>query len=102
MPEITIVSVDTPSDMEEFIELPWKIYGDDPNWVSPLKKHVRRGSSIPSSIPSGSSSEWILLLARRGSDTVGRIAGIVDGNYNRHHKTGMGVWGSSSASMTEK
>lgn len=92
MPEITIVSVDTPSDMEEFIELPWKIYRNDPNWVPPLRKHMRRLLD-PKQHPFWKFSERILLLARRGPDTVGRIAGIVDGNFNRHHKTGMGIWG---------
>jgi hypothetical protein len=38
-------------------------------------------------------SERILFLARRGSETVGRIAGIVDRNYNECHDEKMGVWG---------
>jgi hypothetical protein len=38
-------------------------------------------------------SEQILLLARRGPEIVGRIAGIIDRNYNRFHNTGMGAWG---------
>lgn len=92
MSEITIVSVDTPSDMEEFIGFPWKIYGNGPNWVPPLKEHMRRLLD-PEQHPFWKFSERILLLARRGSETVGRIAGIIDGNYNRYHKTGMGSWG---------
>jgi len=38
-------------------------------------------------------SERILFLARRGSETVGRIAGIIDRNYNQCHNEKMGIWG---------
>ncbi|NTW38065.1 MAG: acyl-CoA N-acyltransferase, partial [Syntrophobacteraceae bacterium] len=38
-------------------------------------------------------SERILFLARRGSETVGRIAGIVDRHYNQCHGEEMGIWG---------
>ncbi len=38
-------------------------------------------------------SERILFLARRGSETVGRIAGIIDRNYNQFHNEKMGIWG---------
>ena len=32
-------------------------------------------------------------MARRGSETVGRIAGIIDNNYNKFHNEKMGAWG---------
>jgi hypothetical protein len=38
-------------------------------------------------------SEGILFLARRGSETVGRIAGIIDRRYNEFHNEKMGIWG---------
>ena len=38
-------------------------------------------------------SERILFLARRGSETVGRIAGIIDSHYNQFHSEKMGIWG---------
>jgi len=38
-------------------------------------------------------SERILFLARRGSETVGRIAGIIDRHYNQFHNEKTGIWG---------
>ena len=38
-------------------------------------------------------SERILFLARRGSETVGRIAGIIDRRHNEFHGEQMGIWG---------
>ncbi|MEJ2717060.1 MAG: acyl-CoA N-acyltransferase [Deltaproteobacteria bacterium] len=91
MSGVEMVSVEGFRDIETFIELPWKIYQDDPNWVPPLKSVVRR--MLDEQHPFWEFSERILLLARRNSETVGRIAGIVDKNYNQFHNTGMGIWG---------
>ena len=38
-------------------------------------------------------SERILFLARRGSETVGRIAGIIDRHYNQFHERKDGYLG---------
>jgi hypothetical protein len=38
-------------------------------------------------------SERILFLARRGTETIGRIAGVIDLNYNEFHDEKMGIWG---------
>jgi hypothetical protein len=38
-------------------------------------------------------SERVLFLARRGSETVGRIAGIIDRRHNQVHSEKMGSWG---------
>jgi len=92
MPDIDIVQVKTPSELTEFINLPWKLYRNHPNWVPPLKKYVRKLLDTKTH-PFWQFSDQLLLLARRGRETVGRIAGIIDRNYNQYHKTGMGVWG---------
>ena len=47
----------------------------------------------PSKHPFWKFSERELYLARRGPETVGRIAAIVDGNNNQYHNEKMGVWG---------
>jgi hypothetical protein len=89
---IKIITVDRPSDMKAFIELPWRIYAQDANWIPPLKKEIRRLLD-PAVHPFWKFSERILFLAQRDSETVGRIAGIVDHNYNRFHNDKMGIWG---------
>lgn len=38
-------------------------------------------------------SERVLFLVRRGSQTVGRIAGIIDRRYNQVHNEKLGIWG---------
>ena len=77
MAEIEIVVVEGGSELAAFINLPWRIYAEYPKWVPPLKKDVRRLLD-PRRHPFWASAERRLFLARRGSETVGRIAGIID------------------------
>ncbi|MBI5103068.1 MAG: acyl-CoA N-acyltransferase [Nitrospirae bacterium] len=92
MAEVEIITVEGGSELEDFIDLPWKIYSEYPNWVPPIKKDVRLLLD-PLRHPFWEFSERTLFLARRGPETVGRIAGIVDRNYNQCHNEKMGIWG---------
>ena len=92
MAGIEIITVEGGSELKDFIDLPWRIYAEYPNWVPPLKKEVRRMLD-PRRHPFWEFSERILFLARRGSETVGRIAGIIDRHYNQFHDEKMGIWG---------
>lgn len=92
MTKVEIVPVSTDSELTDFIDLPWKVYPRECNWVPPLKKAVRHLLDTRKH-PFWKFSECRLFLARRGSETVGRIAAIVDGNHNRYHNELMGAWG---------
>ena len=92
MTGIEIVVVEGGSELKDFIDLPWNLYAEYPRWVPPLKKEVRRLLD-PRRHPFWSSAERRLFLARRGSQTVGRIAGIIDRRYNEFHGEQMGIWG---------
>jgi hypothetical protein len=92
MAGIDIMTVESESELKDFIDLPWRIYTTYPKWVPPLKKDVRRLLD-PAKHPFWESSERVLFLARRGSETVGRIAGIIDRPYNQFHGEKMGIWG---------
>jgi hypothetical protein len=92
MADIEIITVEKKSELREFIDLPWKIYAAYPKWVPPLKKELRRMLD-PGIHPFWEFSERILFLARRGAETVGRIAGIIDRHHNELHGEQMGIWG---------
>ena len=92
MAGLEIIAVEGGSALKDFIDLPWEIYAGYPKWVPPLKKDVRRMLD-PRRHPFWEFSERSLFLARRGSKTVGRIAGIIDRHYNEFHGEKMGIWG---------
>jgi len=65
--------------------------------LSTLTGFPPQGGGSPDAGPGGHPfwefSERVLFLARRGPETVGRIAGIIDRHYNEFHSEKMGVWG---------
>jgi hypothetical protein len=91
MDGVKIITVER-AELKDFIDLPWRIYAKYPTWVPPLKKEVRRMLD-PRRHPFWEFSERILFIAQHGSETVGRIAGIVDRHYNECHGEKMGIWG---------
>jgi hypothetical protein len=92
MSRIQVRKVSDRSDMDHFINLPWRLYAGDTVWAPPLKKQVR--SLLDTAIhPFWQFSERELFVAFRGDRPVGRIAAIVDSNYNRFHDEKMGAWG---------
>jgi GNAT superfamily N-acetyltransferase len=92
MVPIEIITAKTPAEIRQFIELPWKIYEGYENWVPPLKSEVRRLLDVRRH-PYWEFAERTLFLARRGSRIVGRIAGIIDHNFNQYHDEKSGAWG---------
>jgi hypothetical protein len=92
MPGIEAVPVQSRGQMKAFIDLPWSIYQGDPNWVPPIRSIVARLLD-PDRHPFWISARRELFLAMRGSDPVGRIAAVIDNNYNSYHKESMGGWG---------
>ncbi len=92
MTALEVTAVRSDRDMKAFVELPWSVYEKDSCWVPPIKRSVARLLN-PKKHPFWAFSERELLLARRGSETVGRIAAIVDGNHNRYHGERMCAWG---------
>jgi len=92
MAGIKVTPVENRSDMKRFVDFPWEVYRGDLNWIPPLKREVHRLLNIRKH-PFWKFSERTLFLAERGSQVIGRIAGIIDGNYNAQYHEKMGAWG---------
>ncbi len=75
--DIVISPVAGKADLQAFIDLPWRIYRDDPHWVPPLKDEVR-SLLTPGKNPFHEHAEHCYLLARRGGEVVGRISAHYD------------------------
>ena len=74
---VTIRPVLTKADRTAFVDLAWRIYADDPNWVPPLKDEVH-GLIDPRKKPWFGHAEAAFFLAERGGRAVGRISAQVD------------------------
>jgi len=91
-PPVEIEEVTTRQQRREFIDLPWRIYRGDANWCPPLKLEMK--SSIdPKKHPFYRHGAATQLIARRGSEIVGRILLSDDPNYNAEHGSNVGCFG---------
>ena len=77
MTDIVIRPVVTKADKKAFVDLPFRLYANDPNWVPPLKDEVH-GLITPGKNPWFEHGEAEFFLAERGGQVVGRISAHID------------------------
>jgi hypothetical protein len=77
MTEIAIFPVVSKADITAFVDLPFRLYAHDPNWVPPLKGEVR-GLLDPAKNPWFEHGEAQLFLARANGRVTGRISAHID------------------------
>lgn len=87
-----IVPVEGGADLDAFIDLPFRIYREDPNWVPNVRRDIRRQLN-PKINPFFEHSEVQCFLAKRKGEVVGRIAAIVNDLHNQAHGDGAGFFG---------
>jgi hypothetical protein len=75
--ELRIQPVGGKAALNDFIDLPYRLYVDDPNWVPPLKDEVI-GLVTPGKNPWFEHGEAQLFVARRAGRVVGRISAHID------------------------
>lgn len=91
MSDIRIRPVSSAADLDTFIDVAWRVQGDDPNWIPPLKKDVRKLLSLDH--PFWATAERELFLAERGGRAVGRVAAIMDTAFIAYQRELVGAWG---------
>jgi GNAT superfamily N-acetyltransferase len=77
MTDIKMRLVSTKADKQAFVDLPFRLYAGDPNWVPPLKSDVM-ATITPGKNPWFEHGEAQLFLAERDGHIVGRISGHLD------------------------
>ncbi|HUU06646.1 MAG TPA: N-acetyltransferase [Patescibacteria group bacterium] len=90
--ELQITRVASPRQRREFILFPYRLYRDNPCWVPPLlseeKKFLLRRHN-----PFLLNNRIELFLCRRGQETLGRIAAILNLDHQRQHHDRCGFFG---------
>jgi GNAT superfamily N-acetyltransferase len=79
------------ASLNQFIRLPWRVYAGDPAWVPPLIADVRKVLRPDHPFHQHADAEYF--LAVRDSEAVGRIAAVVNRQYNSFHGTRTGFIG---------
>ncbi len=77
MSAVEVLAVRTPAELDRFIRLPARLYGNDPSFIPPLLLE-RKESLSPRKNPYFQHAEAQFFLATRGGRDVGRISAQVD------------------------
>lgn len=77
--------------LADFIEVPWNLYGDDPNWVPPLK--FERKEALSENAPFFAHADWQAWVAYENNKPVGRITAQIDHLYEPRHGEPVGFFG---------
>jgi hypothetical protein len=94
---LTIREVKTKKDRKAFVDLPFRLYANDPHWVPPLKSEAL-GLITPEKNGWYSHAKAQLFLAERGGRVVGRISAHIDTlaltmDADQGFGPGTGQWG---------
>ncbi|HYW13860.1 MAG TPA: GNAT family N-acetyltransferase [Longimicrobium sp.] len=81
---VTIREIPRGGSMKPFIDLSWTINAADPQWVPPLRMALEPVLDR-NKHPFHQHAEVAYFLAERGGKVAGRIAAVVNHQYNQHH-----------------
>lgn len=74
---LTVDPVASAADRRAFLDLPRRIYAEDPVWIEPLRKEEAKRIN-PKRHPFYEHGEGAFWLARRGDEVVGRIGAVIN------------------------
>ncbi len=90
---LKLQAVETAADRARFVELPYRLYKDDPHFVPPLRSEMRGLIDGPKTNPWFLHARAQLWLVSRDGVDVGRISAQVDDLVLEHMGAGTGHWG---------
>lgn len=90
--QIEVTRVQDGKGLREFLAFPYRHYRRDPYWVAPLWISQKELFDLRRH-PFWAHAERECFLARQGGRTVGRIAAILDRNFNQFHGEQAGFFG---------
>lgn len=92
MAEVTVVEVESPAQLNQFIKYPYHLYAGDKNFVPPLL--VERKEFFDKNLnPFFRTAKTRLFLAMQNGTVVGRIAICISYRHNEYHLEQTGFFG---------
>ena len=92
MTQISVVPVNTKAQEKLFLELPWKIYGNNDYWVPPLRIDQKERVGFAKH-PFYDTNARQAFLAMRGDEVVGRISAHLNAAHNERYNEKRGFFG---------
>ncbi len=92
MDKIVVKQVESGKDRRQFLDLPWTLYRDDPNWVPPLRANAKELVGFAPH-PFYARNSVQTFLALRDGEPCGRIAAILNRGHNERYRERRGFFG---------
>ena len=89
---LTVNEVKNKKDLKNFIEFPYGLYANYPNWVPPLKSELYALFNDKKN-PFFEHAEIKLFIATENGMVVGRIASIIDRKFIEFQEENTGYFG---------
>jgi hypothetical protein len=89
---IRVTQVRSRRDLRQFLDLPQRIYANDPHWIAPLRQEVRKLVE-PRRNPFFDHGEACFWIAWRGDIPVGRISAQINHLHLKVHRDATGHFG---------
>ncbi len=86
---ITVREVISPKEKKQFVDYPYVLYKDNPNWIPPIKSEELKQLN-PKTNPAFKFCDAKFWMAWRDGECVGRIAAIINHLYNEKIGRNMG------------
>ena len=92
MADLVVKPVATRRERKQFLEFPWTLYRNDPNWIPPLRDNQKELVGYTSH-PFYERNRVQTFLAVRGGEVCGRIAAILNRGHNERYREQRGFFG---------
>ncbi len=92
MSRLNVKAVSTRAERKQFLELPWELYRNDPNWIPPLRANQAAMVGYKSH-PFYNYAKIQTFLATRDGRTIGRLAVIVNPRHIERFNDKRGMFG---------
>ncbi len=89
---ISVVPIESKSEIKKFLKMQWKIYENNPNWVPPLLFDKMKLLDTKKN-PFFKHAQIQMFLAYKDDEIVGRIAAIKNDLHNKEHDDKVGFFG---------
>jgi len=89
---LNVAPVTSKRDWKTFVDLPWFIYANDPNWAPPLRISIHDILNVKKN-PFFKHATSRAFVAYRDRKAVGRITATIDTVNNEFHSENVGVFG---------
>jgi len=88
-----IKAVESKKDLNNFIQLPYDLYRNDPLWIPPLRTEQKKLFDVQKNLML-QKAPYQLYVARDGNRCLGRAAAFIDIAYNEYWQEKTGFFGS--------